>query len=117
MPLDPVALCDGIDRTAATLGKRRLAVAYSGGLDSTVLLTLVVSGSALPVRALHVDHGLQGEQPDWRAHVVAACEQRDIALQVLDVQVTPAPGESVEAAARTARLIRTKGATPGAAFG
>ncbi len=103
MPLDPVALCDGIDRTAATLGKRRLAVAYSGGLDSTVLLTLVVSGSALPVRALHVDHGLQGEQPDWRAHVVAACEQRDIALQVLDVQVTPAPGESVEAAARTAR--------------
>ncbi|MEN0043194.1 MAG: tRNA lysidine(34) synthetase TilS [Pseudomonadota bacterium] len=103
MPLDPVALCDGIDRAAATLGKRRLAVAFSGGLDSTVLLTLVASGSTLPVRALHVEHGLQGEQPDWRAHVVAACERRDLSLHVLDAQVTPARGDSVEAAARTAR--------------
>ncbi|MEO0615410.1 MAG: tRNA lysidine(34) synthetase TilS [Pseudomonadota bacterium] len=103
MPLDPVALCDGIDSTAARLGKRRLAVAYSGGLDSTVLLALVSAGSPLPLRALHVYHGLQGEQPAWRAHVAETCAQRDIALKVLEARVTPAPGESVEAAAREAR--------------
>ncbi|MEO0345043.1 MAG: tRNA lysidine(34) synthetase TilS [Pseudomonadota bacterium] len=103
MPLDPVALCDGIDRTAATLGKRRLAIAFSGGLDSTVLLALVSSGSDLPLRALHVDHGLQGNQPEWRAQVVANCDERDVSLRVLDARVTIEPGDSVEAAARDAR--------------
>ena len=50
-------------------------VAFSGGLDSTVLLHLLVSLSrrmALPpLRAVHVAHGLQTAAAAWPAH----CQQ------------------------------------------
>jgi len=80
-------------------------VAFSGGLDSTVLLHLMVSLSrrmALPpVRAVHVEHGLQAAAADWPAHCQQVCAALGVSLRVRAVQV--APGASLERAAREAR--------------
>ena len=47
----------------------RVTVAFSGGLDSTVLLS-TLSHLELPVRlrAAHVDHGLQPQSGAWSEH-------------------------------------------------
>jgi tRNA(Ile)-lysidine synthase len=82
-------------------------VAYSGGLDSQVLLHALASlrSQAVipPFQALHVNHGLQPEADAWAEQCRRFCEQQGIPLRVLPVTVTPARGESLEAVAREQR--------------
>ena len=50
----------------------RVTVAFSGGLDSTVLLaTLCRLDWPVRVRAAHVDHGLNPRSADWSAQFAA----------------------------------------------
>jgi tRNA(Ile)-lysidine synthase len=84
---------------------RSLLVALSGGLDSMVLLDLAqrhAAAQGLGVRALHVNHHLQEAALEFEAHCRRQCGARQLALQVLHVQVAPV-GEGLEAAARAAR--------------
>lgn len=87
------------------LGAPGWCVALSGGLDSTVLLHLLVTWSRQenlpPLRAVHVNHGLQAAADSWPAHCQALCASLGVPLQVLPVQV--AAGASLEQAARRAR--------------
>lgn len=77
-------------------------VAYSGGLDSTVLLHLLASmAERPPLVAIHVHHGLQAAADAWPAHCQAVCDRLAVPLQVKQVKV--APGASLEQAARQAR--------------
>ncbi|MGJ7514328.1 tRNA lysidine(34) synthetase TilS [Pseudomonas baetica] len=80
-------------------------VAFSGGLDSTVLLHLLAhlaKNQSLPaLNAIHVHHGLQTAADAWPDHCRSVCETLGIALQVVRVHVQP--GASVERAARDAR--------------
>ncbi|WP_420232048.1 tRNA lysidine(34) synthetase TilS [Pseudomonas sp. ABY48] len=80
-------------------------IAFSGGLDSTVLLHLLVSLSKTqtlpPLSAIHVHHGLQAVADAWPEHCRSVCEALGVPLQVIEVQVQP--GASVERAAREAR--------------
>lgn len=83
----------------------RLCVAYSGGLDSTVLLhALVVLRAAcgFSLRALHVHHGLCAEADAWAEHCRARCVAWSVPLRIERVRVAPA-GHGLEAAARAAR--------------
>ena len=80
-------------------------VAFSGGLDSTVLLhalTRLSERQALPViRAIHVHHGLQAAGDHWPAHCQRVCDQLGVTLEIVRVRVVP--GASLERAARDAR--------------
>ncbi|MDG9929487.1 MULTISPECIES: tRNA lysidine(34) synthetase TilS [unclassified Pseudomonas] len=80
-------------------------VALSGGLDSTVLLHLLVrlrEREALPpLFAVHVHHGLQAVADGWPAHCQSFCDGLGVPLQVERVRVDG--GASLERAARMAR--------------
>jgi tRNA(Ile)-lysidine synthase len=84
-----------------------LVVALSGGPDSAALLraTAALGGSfrALPLRAVHIDHGLQAAAADFRAACERLCEQLRIPLRIVAIAVPREAGLSIEAAARTAR--------------
>ncbi|MCM2463928.1 tRNA lysidine(34) synthetase TilS, partial [Pseudomonas sp. CG7] len=80
-------------------------IAFSGGLDSTVLLHLLATLSqhhALPaLSAIHVHHGLQAVADAWPEHCRSVCAALGVPLDVVNVHVRP--GASVERAAREAR--------------
>lgn len=91
-----------------------LAVAVSGGGDSTALLhctarmAAALGGARLQVHALHVHHGLMPEADAWLAGVAAQCrrwQRRGLPLHfhAQRLQTRPAPGDSIEAWARRER--------------
>lgn len=90
-------------------------VAFSGGLDSQVLLhALAAQRKRLPapLGALHVNHNLQPDAPAWAEHCRAVCAALGVEYRVLSVQAQPPAGESPEAAARAARYRVLTGAVP-----
>ena len=81
-----------------------LCVAFSGGLDSSVLLHALVQQSGhRPLRALHINHQLQDSADDWQAHCQRFCSAHDIAFQALAVETESFSGLGLEGAARAAR--------------
>ncbi|MCW1246230.1 tRNA lysidine(34) synthetase TilS [Pseudomonas sp. SAICEU22] len=88
-------------------------IAFSGGLDSTVLLHLLASLARTqglpPLSAIHVHHGLQAVADAWPEHCRKVCEALGVPLQVVSVEVRP--GASVERAARDARYAAFIAAT------
>jgi tRNA(Ile)-lysidine synthase len=85
--------------------RRRLLVAYSGGLDSTLLLHEAVQharADSLELLAVHVHHGLSRHADAWAAHAAAHCARLGVPLQVVHVTVRR-DVPSLEQAAREAR--------------
>jgi tRNA(Ile)-lysidine synthase len=81
-----------------------VAVAYSGGLDSSVLLAAAASAvGPSRVLALHVHHGLQPAAEGWAAHCLAQSRAWGLPLRVLRARGGPQPGDSVEQWARGER--------------
>ena len=82
-----------------------LAVALSGGADSTALLAACAEKWPGQVRAIHVHHGLQAAADDFERHCVALCTLLAVPLAVRRVDARHASGESPEDAARKARYV------------
>ncbi len=93
-----------------------VAVAWSGGRDSTALMhatarcaqALAHEGFALRVLGLHVHHGLSPQADAWLAHLQQQVEAwrgqgLPVALQWHRLEGAPAAGESIEAWARAGR--------------
>lgn len=80
-----------------------LAVAYSGGADSTALLLACAQQWPGRVHAIHVHHGLQPAADAFEQHCRALCTQLGVALHVRRVDARAASGQSPEDAARRAR--------------
>jgi tRNA(Ile)-lysidine synthase len=80
-----------------------LAVALSGGADSTALLHACVQRWPGQVRAVHIHHGLQKAADAFESHCQALCKAVSVPLVVVRVQAQHAPGQSPEDAARIAR--------------
>lgn len=88
------------------LATGRVWVAFSGGLDSTVLLHRLAHDPVVRhhgLQAIHVHHGLHADADAWAEHCDALCATLGVPLQVKRVHVDTTRGEGVEAAARRAR--------------
>ena len=85
----------------------RWYVAFSGGVDSTVLLHLLQRWCknrrlAPPLSAIHINHGLQSAAAEWQLHCESFCRTLGVPLHSFPASVSAA-GRGVEAAARDAR--------------
>jgi tRNA(Ile)-lysidine synthase len=82
-----------------------VALAFSGGVDSTVLAHLLVKqrrklGS---LRLIHVDHGLQAASGEWSQHCARLSRTWRVPFHSLKANIQRRKGVSPEAAARDAR--------------
>ncbi|MEE9395554.1 MAG: tRNA lysidine(34) synthetase TilS [Methylococcales bacterium] len=82
-------------------------VAYSGGLDSHVLLHLCVHlrkiGLIDKLSAIHIHHGLMPDSDAWSNHCETVTKGLAVPFQLSEVNVGAKPGQSIEEAARDAR--------------
>ena len=91
----------------------RVAVAYSGGRDSTALLHATAHaalGSGVQVVGLHVHHGLSPHADAWLTHCLHQVEAwaatgLPVSFQCRRLSGKPAKGASIEAWARDARYL------------
>lgn len=84
-----------------------LAVAYSGGLDSTVLLHAtrrVLDRSPARLSAIHVNHGLSPNADAWADICADACRKIDVPLHICRVALSQKTGEGIEGEARRLRI-------------
>lgn len=88
-------------------GANKVKVAYSGGLDSTVLLHLCVNLRAqqttLEVSALHIHHGLSQHADAWQMHCQQTCEAWSVPFVTKNVNIKQKARTSLEQQAREAR--------------
>lgn len=99
------ALPDIVSAIAAQAGPRaRVMVAFSGGMDSTVLAhSLVEQRRKLGhLRLAHVNHGLQAASGDWSRHCLRMARRWRVPIVLLEAKIARGK-DSPEAAAREAR--------------
>jgi tRNA(Ile)-lysidine synthase len=88
-------------------GANKLKVAYSGGLDSTVLLHLCVrlrtQHTTLEVAALHIHHGLSQHANAWQKHCQQTCEAWSVPFVTKNINIKQKARTSLEQQARKAR--------------
>ena len=92
-----------------------LLLAFSGGVDSCVLLHALVQAKKtlhFNLQAMHVHHGLSPNADDWADFCAKTCADYQVPLDIVQVKVTKAAGLGIEAAAREARYqaLLSKGA-------
>lgn len=83
--------------------KLPLAVAFSGGADSTALLLACAKRWPGQVVAIHVHHGLQPAADAFVDQCEKVCAQHAVPLKICRVDARHAPGQSPEDAARQLR--------------
>jgi len=90
-----------LDLTPAT----PLKIAYSGGLDSHVLLHALsrLRDDGWRLSALHVDHGLQPAAGAWARHCEQVCRELALPITIERIEVRGIREHGLEAAARRAR--------------
>ena len=111
MTFSPAILAESLSQLKDIAGQpARLVIAYSGGLDSTVLAHALSSlkrdreyFAQTPVVAIHIDHRLQPESLIWSEHCAESAAALGIEFQSFSVTVQLESGKGPEASARDAR--------------
>lgn len=97
-----VKLCQFLEQSKA----KRIVLAYSGGIDSTVLLHLLSRTSFSPsieLLAVHINHGLHPAADQWEAHCQSVAQNLSVPFRSVRVAVLRTHRQGLEAAAREAR--------------
>lgn len=83
----------------------RIVVAYSGGLDSSVLLHRLASEPLYKDKllAIHINHQLQAESGEWALHCSKQCQQLGVEFKCIEVNIQSQTRKGIEALARNAR--------------
>jgi len=101
------ALPNILDRAVATLASGPIAVAFSGGMDSSALLHALAASAQVRsrgLRAIHVDHGLHADSAQWADHCTRTCLALSVAIDIRKIEIDRARGTGIEDAARAARM-------------
>lgn len=87
--------------------KAPLLLAYSGGLDSRVLLdclfVLKQQNPSLSLRVMHINHGIHENSYSWQQHAERQCVSYGLDFEVKKLRILVSPGKSLEAVAREQR--------------
>jgi tRNA(Ile)-lysidine synthase len=98
------ALLNSLDNQGESL---TIAVAYSGGLDSTVLLHALAQNSAfrerIHVKAIHIHHGLSANADSWLEHCCDFAHSLNIPIDAVKTGPLNTKSHGVEDAARRLR--------------
>ncbi len=95
-----------VKQLQALTRSKKILIAYSGGLDSHVLLHLasqISQTNNYQIRAMHIHHGLQKVANDWVPHCQNVCDTLNISIEIQYLNLTIEKSKSLEDVARKAR--------------
>ena len=109
-PNPPTKLKFKLTLNPQLLSAPSILIAYSGGMDSHVLLHLCAIDNQLKAKitAIYVNHGLQDEAESWSKHCEQVCGNLGVKFLSLKADAKAKSGESPEEAARNARYAALK---------
>jgi len=102
-------IVENILAALSDLGSQSFCIAYSGGMDSHVLLhalmTLRRANPAMQLKAIHINHALNPKAAQWAEHCQRVCHDLDLeyAEKTIDACLPPGNKQSPEAYAREER--------------
>lgn len=97
---------DIVDEIISENIAKRIWVAFSGGIDSHVLLHLLATAKnseLTSIHAIHIDHGLNPDSNYWAQHCADVADDLNVDFKCVKVDVKNIKTLGMEAAARTAR--------------
>ena len=95
-----------IEQIIANCTDKAIWLAYSGGVDSHVLLHLLAANEQLSsarLHAIHIDHGLHQHSAQWADHCAQTAKALGVDFRCIKVDVLTSDSEGLEAAARRVR--------------
>ncbi len=87
---------------------RKIIIAYSGGIDSSVLLHLIFSikdDLKQSLEVIHINHGLHEKSDNWEIFCKAQCKKFNISFKAININELPPKNESIESWARNKRYF------------
>ena len=103
------------------LANQTIIVAYSGGVDSQVLLAALSKLKqqkklSNTIKVCHVNHGLSANAKNWQDFATQQCRQFSLPLTIHQLALKKLPQQSLEATARDARYLCLVESSPEPAF-
>jgi tRNA(Ile)-lysidine synthase len=97
-----------VQQTLADFADQPIILAYSGGIDSQVLLEILSQLKQQKKLSnhliiCHVNHGLSNNAAQWQIFAQQQCKQRNLTLVTKKVEITRKKQQSLEQLAREAR--------------
>ena len=66
---------------------KNIVIAFSGGIDSVVLLHFLNSHYPGNIRAVHINHNLSKHSKDWSLFCKELCHKQEIAFKSIDINI------------------------------
>ena len=100
---------DIIERQIKPLLPNKFCIAFSGGVDSTVLLHVMknIIDEKSQIRAIHINHNIVDNSKVWTKTCKSICKNFGIDIEIISLEVTH-NGYGLEAAARDERYEKLK---------
>ena len=100
------ALEEILTRVSFSEHKPSIAIAYSGGLDSSVLLHVAseyAQEHGIAMHAFHIHHGISPNADSWMQHCEGECARLGVAFDARRIRLTNTDKTGTEEAARLGR--------------